>query len=90
MLIEWIIGRDSKPKELFPEKIEKSPDPEKEKKETRYASLSSTVILQKDNKKETVCYNCAKTGHSFMDCVNGCGRCGKPGHRTLDCNIVRK
>ncbi|KUJ21382.1 uncharacterized protein LY89DRAFT_665814 [Mollisia scopiformis] len=39
---------------------------------------------------DTLCYNCGKKGHWFIDCMVGCGRCGEDGHKTYHCDFSGK
>jgi hypothetical protein len=57
------------------------------KKSAEHPSLVSVAIGEGE---KSICYNCGKKGHWFMDCLVGCGRCGGGGHRTIDCEAVKQ
>ncbi len=59
--------------------------------EQKYPSSESimTGSLDEEIRANTICYNCGKKGHWFMDCKRGCGKCGGDGHVTIDCIIIR-
>ncbi|KAI9055241.1 hypothetical protein LZ554_000205 [Drepanopeziza brunnea f. sp. 'monogermtubi'] len=53
-----------------------------------FVSVAPVRGLADREEEEKLCYNCGRKGHSFMECVAGCGRCEGDGHKTIDCSIV--
>lgn len=69
---------------------QRPPVMEKSSSKKRYPGLQpflvSKLLVTPQN---DVCYNCGRSGHSFMDCKVMCGSCNGSGHKTIWCSVLR-
>ncbi|EKD20849.1 uncharacterized protein L3040_000954 [Drepanopeziza brunnea f. sp. 'multigermtubi'] len=75
-------------KKLFPLRQVTSSSTRTREPSLPFVSVTAVRGLAYREEEEKLCYNCGRKGHSFMECVAGCGRCEGDGHRTMDCSIV--